>query len=158
MIRALLIGLSTPLLLAPVAQATGLQASQTVHKLVETTNADGQTVVERVEADLVAPGDTVIYSLNYNNAGEAAAENVALTMPVPEEIRYVEGSAEYAGASVTFSIDGGQSFASRGELEVTLEGEPWTTLADDITHIRWTFAEPISPGETGAVGFRGVLN
>lgn len=158
MIRALILGLSAPVLLAPVALATGLEATQAVHKLVELTNADGETVIERIEADLVAPGDTVEYALSYSNSGDAPAENVALTMPVPDAISFVEGSAAHDGTTVGFSIDNGTSFASRGELEVTLDAEALTTLAQDITHIRWTFDTPIEPGVSGMVSFQGILN
>ena len=158
MIRALLLGLAAPALLTPMALASGLEATQTVHKLVETVNADGETVVEKVEADLVAPGDTVEYALSYSNSGDVQAENVALTMPVPGAISFVEGSAAHDGTSVGFSIDNGTSFASRGELEVTLDAEALTTLAQDITHIRWTFDAPIEPGVSGTVSFQGILN
>ena len=158
MIRALLLSLAVPALMAPPALATGLRASQAVYKLVETTTADGEVVTEMVEADLVSPGDTVVYALSYSHDGDTPAENVALTMPVPEAIRFVEGSAAHDKASVTFSVDAGESFVSREELEAARDPDAVATLADDITHIRWSFTAPIEPGDSGKVSFHGVLN
>ena len=29
--------------------------------------------------------------------------------------------------------------------------------AEDITHIRWSFADSIAPGEAGEISYRGIL-
>ncbi len=157
MIRASLIALSFSAAFAAPAFASGLQAEQSVHKIVETADADGATVISLVPADRVAPGDKIAYTLSYSNDGDEPAGNVILTMPVPDEVRYVEKSASRDGLIVGFSVDGGETFASRGDLAVTVDGEPRQALAEDITHIRWTFEEPIPVGSVGSVSFRAVL-
>ena len=78
-------------------------------------------------------------------------------MPVPGEVSYVENSATGQGAAIAFSIDGGKSFSQRGALKVTVDGEERLAKADQITHIRWTFASDIAPGAKGGVGYLAVL-
>lgn len=158
MIRAAIVSLSLALALGGPAAASGLTANQTVQKVVVTTDEAGNEVVEYVEADLVAPGDTVVYTLTYANDGEEPAEDVVLTMPVPAEMSFVEGSAKTEMAMVGFSIDGGATFVPRGELAVTLDGEAREALSDEITHVRWSFTEAIPVGEDGIVSYHAILN
>lgn len=158
MIRAALFALSlTTAFVAPV-HASGLTAEQSVLKIVETVDESGETVTNLVPADKVAPGDTVVYALEYANGASDPADNVKLTMPVPAEVSYLENSATTDGVSVSFSADGGERFASRGDLTVSVDGEPREALSGDITHVRWVFEEPIAGGATGKVSYRAVLD
>ncbi|MEO0465033.1 MAG: hypothetical protein AAF216_00710 [Pseudomonadota bacterium] len=143
---------------AALPAAATLSAEQTVQKLVETVSEDGTVTSQLVTAEEVAPGDMVVYGLNYSNDGEESAEDVSLTMPVPVEVAYVEGSATSEGLKVSFSVDGGETFTSRGDLTVTLDGESRTALAEDITHIQWQFPEGIAGGSEGEITFAAVLN
>ena len=158
MIRAALFALSMTTALVAPAYASGLTAEQNVLKVVETVDESGDTVKSLIPADKVAPGDTVVYALQYANGSEEPAENVKLTMPVPGEVSYLENSATTEGVSVSFSVDGGQNFASRGDLKVSVDGQPREALSTDITHVRWVFEEPIAGGATGEVSFRAVLD
>jgi hypothetical protein len=78
-------------------------------------------------------------------------------MPVPKETTYVEGSVTGKGASVTFSADGGKTYVARGRLTVTEEGVARPASNGDITHVKWTLAEPVPSKGEGVVSFRGVL-
>lgn len=158
MIRAALFALSMTTALVAPAYASGLTAQQNVLKIVETTDESGDTVKALVPADKVAPGDTVVYSLKYANNAEEPAANVKLTMPVPGEVSYMENSATTDGVAVSFSVDEASNFSSRGDLTVSVDGEPREALSRDITHIRWVFEEPIAAGATGEVSFRAVLD
>lgn len=143
--------------LAPSAAAEGLIATQTVERVIVETSADGKETVRFGPADRVAPGDEVFYNLDFMNESEEAATNVKFVMPVPAEVSYVENSATGAGADIAFSIDGGKSFSQRGALKVTVDGEERLAKADQITHIRWSYAEDIAPGSKGGVGYLAVL-
>lgn len=138
--------------------SASLTAEQTVEKVVETIAEDGTVTTELVAADVVAPGDMVVYGLSYSNNTDSLAEGVALTMPVPDEVDYVEGSATSENVKVSFSVDGGNTFTSRGELTVSLDGDTRTALAEDITHIQWRFDEGIPAGTAGKITFSAVLN
>ena len=131
-------------------------AEQRVLREVRTTDAEGRTVTREVPADLVAPGDRVIYRLAYRNEGAAPAAGLVLVMPVPDGITLIGGSAEGPGA-VAYSLDG-EAFAGLDALVVpSPEGERPATAAD-VRHVRWTLDAPLAPGAGGSVAYKGVLN
>jgi len=140
------------------ASASALTAQQSVEKEVVVQMPDGTEQVTREAAELVTPGERIVYSLNFTNDDAAPASDIVLTMPVPSAIKYMEGSATEAGAKVVYSADGGQTFASRtGLRKLGLDGNTRTANAEDITHIRWTVAGPVAVGERGVLSFKGIL-
>ena len=149
----------TALTVASVAlPAAALEAEQRVLKEVTVTQLDGTEKKSYVDADLVTPGDTVVYALVFRNDQPAPAEDIVLVMPVPSEIAYIEGSSTTRLATADFSADGGTTFAARERLSVTQsDGSVRAASTDDITHVRWSVARAIQPGETGQLWFRGVL-
>ena len=143
--------------LAPSAMADGLVATQTVERVIVEKTADGKETVRFGPADRVAPGDEVFYNLDFANESDEFATNVKFVMPVPSEVAYVENSATGEGAEIAFSIDGGKTFSQRGALTVTIDGEERLAKADQITHIRWSYADDFAPGQKGGVGYLAVL-
>ena len=138
--------------------AQALTASQVVEREVTVRNADGTQTVTREAADKVTPGDTVIYSLNYYNDEANPAENIVLIMPIPAEVKYMDGSADTDGTNTTYSVDGGKSFAGRDDLRVAqADGDKRAALAEDITHIRWIVGTTIAPETGGTLSFSGRL-
>ena len=134
-------------------------AVSTIERMISTENADGTVTVEFIKADRVTPGENLYYQLAYNNASPENIEDASLVMNVPQEVIYSEHSADIEGkdVQVAFSTDGGQTYAPRGELKVTVGGQPRAAGSEDITNIRWTFNEPIAPGSEGLVGFTAVV-
>jgi len=140
------------------ALASGLTASHTVEKEVVVQTEDGTTEIKYVSADRIAPGEKVLYSLNVANDGAQAATNLVLVMPVPDEVQFITGSAKKTGSTVSYSVDGGQSFSPWAELSVKQpDGRSKSASADDVTHIRWDLAGPIEPGTTDVLSFKGTL-
>jgi len=138
--------------------AHALEAEQRVLKEVVVQQADGTEKRSYVAADLVTPGTTVVYALVFRNDQPDPAEDIVLVMPVPPEVAYIEGSATNRMAAAEFSADGGATFVPRERLSVRdTDGQIRTAEATDITHVRWSVANAIMPGETGQLWFRGVL-
>ena len=139
------------------AFANGLSAEQVVERVTVSVDANGNEIRTYAIAEEVSPGDEVRYSLAYTNSGNEAADAVSLVMPVPGAVTYIETSATGPADALTFSADGGKSFAARTALKV-LDGdqERFATSAD-ITHIKWAFSDPIAPAASGMVSFRAVL-
>ena len=138
--------------------AAALSASQTVETEKVVVAADGTETLIRTAAEAVKPGDRVVYSLNVDNDGFEPVTYLVLTMPVPSEIKFIEGSEAKTGSVVTFSVDGGDSFMPRDALTVvTINGESRVADTSDISHIRWRVAGPIAAGETDVLSFKGVL-
>ena len=78
-------------------------------------------------------------------------------MPVPGEVSYIEASATGQSDEITFSVDGGQTYASRTTLTVGSGDQERLATADEITHIKWNFADPIAPSGIGTISFSAVL-
>ncbi|MEZ5896236.1 MAG: hypothetical protein R3C40_06915 [Parvularculaceae bacterium] len=132
-------------------------AIQTVEKEVMSLDAQGRETTSRIAAQMVTPGETVVYSLSFKNASTQPAEDLVLVMPVPDAVVYVEGSVEGAPASISFSADGGETYVARGRLTIVENGEPRAARGDEITHIKWTLSAPVAPEGEGWVSYKGVL-
>lgn len=119
---------------------------------------EGQKKLKIVPATEIAPGETIIYSLVYSNAGDEAATNVLVNNPLPEGTVYLPGTASEEGVQLNFSIDGGQSYDRPEKLIVEEKQEDGTTVKrparpEEYTHIRWSI-ERIGAGETGRLSYR----
>ncbi len=153
----LLLGVLLASTLAP-AIAQEFTAVQIVERAVVTgENPDGSAIVTYEQADRVTPGDALLYSLNFENGSADTIENASLVMAVPAEVTYNENSAFGENAAVDFSTDNGQSFAPRGALTVSADGNERAASSEDITHIRWSFSGTIVPGAAGDVGYGAVV-
>lgn len=157
MLRATAFALAMVSVFSAPAFAAGLTAVQSVDVVKTSVDADGANVITFEPATEVAPGEQVRYSLQYVNDGEAPAEAVSLVMPVPAEMTYLENSIFGAASDITYSANDGESFAARETLFVTADQVERAAVADDITHIKWTFSEPIAPAATGTISFMAVL-
>jgi uncharacterized repeat protein (TIGR01451 family) len=103
------------------------------------------------------PGDRLAYALLCRNVGAEQAREAEVTDRIPFGTVYEAGSATSEGARVTFSLDGAKTF----------KREPLTYETTDatgkkvkkpvppsmITHLRWTFEEPLAPSAERLVRF-----
>jgi uncharacterized repeat protein (TIGR01451 family) len=122
---------------------------------VKVKDADGKEQIKREPAKKVPPGVAVIYTVRAENKGSKPADDVVVTDPIPEHMDYVDGSATSTGARLTFSIDGGKTYAPKEKLQVRgKDGVTRAANAEELTHIRWQFEKPLAPGESRAVEFR----
>lgn len=129
-----------------------VQLSMTAEKEVTVKEGDKQ-VVKRVPATTSAPGDVLIYTLRYKNVGDEKATAVKVDNPLPDGARYVADSASGAGAEISFSVDGGKTFAKPAGLMVVKGGTKVKAEVADYTTIRWVISE-VGPGKSGELGFR----
>jgi uncharacterized repeat protein (TIGR01451 family) len=109
----------------------------------------------------VLPGDVIRYLLRFTNTTAQPVQNVVFSNPVPAGLRYVAGSAtaEAAGTSVTFSLDGGRSYSAQPMIEVVENGERRNVPAPPAmyTHVRWTVSGWVQPGAAVVSQFRAEL-
>ncbi len=148
----------TSAVLAFGVSANALTATQKVEKEITITQADGTDVTQRVSADEVTPGEKVVYTVDFLNDSAEPASDLVLAMPVPSDIRYLEGTADKDGAVVKYSVDGGVSFGDRAALTLpAVGGGTRPATPNDITHIQWRIAGPVPVGGRDAVTFKGRL-
>lgn len=147
--------LAAPLL---ATQASAMTANQTVLKEIKTVDATGQVQIDYVTADLVTPGEAVIYRVDYINDGTDPVTDFELTMPVPAEIRFSGVIDQGTSQRIVYSANNAQSFhALSGIVTTGNQGEMIPAVPEDITHIRWTIEGDMPAGTSGHVAFRGVL-
>ncbi len=121
-------------------------------------DAKDNVKVERTPAKTVMPGETLVFTIYYENTGTGMAEKAVITNPIPEHLVYAVDSAEGVDAEITYSIDGGTSFRKAAELFVKDKaGRQFPARPGDYTHIRWTIKTPLAPGATGAVSFKATI-
>ncbi len=123
------------------------------------TDANGQTAVQWVKPNetKVVPGDNLLFTNLYRNTSGAAASGFVGNNPVHPAVSLTGISEPWA----MVSVDGGKNFAKLETLTVTetVDGTSSTRPAEykDVTHIRWTFTDPIANGQSGKLSFRAVV-
>ncbi len=140
------------------AQEQGhLNVTTTVQKQEVTVNDSGEAETRQVAVDTVVPGESVVYTITFQNISDEPAANVVITNPISEDLTYVDGSAFGPGTVIQFSTDGGQNFAAADELTVIDDGVSRPAGPDDFTHIRWVMQNELAVGAQGTARFIAVL-
>lgn len=113
------------------------------------TDSNGQSKTTLLSTNIVVPGDIIVFTHDYVNSGDRPTAGYLINYPLSKQIEYIDSP----DANISVSVDGGTTFGKLGSLQVA--GRAAT--ASDVTHLRWTFAQPIQPGQKGKVSFRGRL-
>ena len=121
-----------------------------VEREVAHYNSAGELVLEREAVDHVEVGDVLVYSLQIVNDGPVAAVRAQVVDPIPENTVLILDSAAGDGTRITYSVDGGSSYAPYPVTQVVSRDgveEEVPVPAEDYTHVRWTLMQPLEPGE-----------
>lgn len=131
---------------------------QTSVEKLETKLVGGRRVNELLPADHLVAGDAVVYTLAVRNEGLTAVDDYVFTSPIPEHMLYVADSAVGPGADISYSVDGGRSFASPDDLFVHgADGKQRAAVASDYTHIRWQLRNRLKTGSMALARFRALV-
>jgi uncharacterized repeat protein (TIGR01451 family) len=134
------------------ADSVALSSTVFVEKTI--ADVDGKAKVTLHEPKVVTPGDRLIFILNYQNRGSAAANNFVVTNPLPSAVAY-QGTAD---ASAEVSIDGGKIWGALAALKIADGPSKWRSARpEDVTHVRWTMKQAIPAGAQGKLSFRGIV-
>jgi uncharacterized repeat protein (TIGR01451 family) len=155
--RKMVIALTTALFAvgAYAQQESPIKLKCISEKVVIEKAADGTETEKLVPTDQVLPGDIVQYRLICTNSGTEPAGNVKIGNPVPDNTRYIEGSASTDGMKLLFSADGGKTFVPYADLTVedgTVGKRP--AKAEEITHVQWILIKPLLPEGVKEVTYR----
>ena len=157
------------------AKAAVTLSSKAMIERVETGANGAQKTVLKTPSDvIVVPGDKVVFTLSYVNQSAEPAASFRATNPMPGPIQFLSAAEEWA----IVSVDGGKTWGRLAGLTVTERSEeaaltdPETgeitqeavsteeqraARAEDVTHVRWAFADDIAPGASGSVSYRGLV-
>ena len=141
-----------------LAQQGAIRLEHKAEQQEVVTDDNGIEQTRLVEAARVLPGEEVLFTVTYTNVGDEAAEDVVIINPVPEHMFYVNDSATGENTSVTFSVDGGKTFAAPQDLLITdALGAERPAAAKDYSHIRWVVDSEVTAGGSGTVHFAAVV-
>jgi uncharacterized repeat protein (TIGR01451 family) len=119
---------------------------------------NGRDIIKLAPADLVVPGDEVIYTLEIRNTGTAALPAPSVRYPIPKHMRYIAESAVGPGADVSYSVDGGRTFDRPENLQVAGPGgQLRPATAADYTDIRWQLKHRLKGNSVAFARFRAVV-
>lgn len=109
-------------------------------------------------ARVLKEGQELFYTLRIRNPSTEFARGVVVVQEIPKNTTYVPQSAAGPGAVITFSTDGGQSYAQEGQLRVTdTAGVSRPAQPQDYTNIRWQLRNPLAPGAVALARFRAIF-
>lgn len=151
--------LALPILLgsgAVLAQGH-LEVTTIVQKEVLVKNENGEAETMLIGADTVVPGERVVYTISFENTGTDAAENVVITNPIADSLKYVAGSASNGDMRIEFSADGGRTFGLASELTLVDDGIERPATTRDYTHVRWIMQTELDVGAKGTASFAAIL-
>lgn len=141
----------------PAYAADGVEIKSMAEREV-TTVVNGRKKTHLTKVDKAVPGEEIVYTTTFRNLTGKPAGNIVITNPVPNDSLYKAGSAEGRNTVITFSADGGQTYAAPGELTVKIkDGKTRAAQPADYTHIRWTYKGELGAGKTGSVSFRATI-
>jgi uncharacterized repeat protein (TIGR01451 family) len=161
LIATILVALAACLHLPVQAQAGGgdIEFRNIAEIESDVKGPDGRVEKKRVIAQKAVPGTEVIYTSTFRNVGKRPAANISIVNPVPASTTLVGGSAFGENTEITFSADGGKTWATADKVKVTgPDGKQRPAGISEFTHVRWTYRGDLPPGKEGAVGFRVVVN
>jgi len=140
------------------AQQGNLELKTTAAKQEIVVDDVGNQTTRLIPVKTAVPGDEIVYTVTFSNISTESADNVRVTNPIPSQMEFIPGTAFGPGTDVSYSIDGGETFAAPEELIITDPevGERIAT-AEDYTHIRWTLKTPLDAGAQGFARYRARL-
>lgn len=117
------------------------------------TDINGRPRRTLIPAEQPATGDTVIVILNGHNGGTRPIRAFTLSRAT------LRGTTpDLSDPALLVSVDGGAHWSRFGDLWLpTPLGGVRRALPQDVTHIRWTLPDPVSPGSTARMSYRATL-
>ncbi len=119
---------------------------------------NGEQVKTYLKVKTTSPGDTIMYTLEYENKGDEVATDVLINDPIPQGTSYVAESATGPGSDITYSIDKGKTYKKPSLLsyEVKLPNgkmEKRVASSEEYSNIRWV-VKTVPAGGKGKVTFK----
>ncbi|MBO6792303.1 MAG: DUF2341 domain-containing protein [Balneolaceae bacterium] len=120
--------------------ATNIQQVLTRTDIVTVSTTDGGLVIiKAVDKSQALPGDTLTYTIDYENLGDEPISQVEVVDEVPAYTSYFSSSCGTLPSGFTNCTIDAPSVGVRGA-------------------IRWTFTGVLNPGETGSVSYKVLID
>ena len=141
-------------------QAPRLDLKTTVQKEVK-VKKQGKWALETIPVEKTGPGDVLVYTIAYLNAGKTPAHEARIENPVPRGAVLIPESPAGVDADVTCSIDHGRTWY-KPPVMVQVKNPAGKEVVqpapvERYTHIRWVIKKPVLPGQSGRVSFKATV-
>jgi uncharacterized repeat protein (TIGR01451 family) len=152
--------LALALAVAPAAADEGpaLRVGMQVEREVSRPTPSGDVEVTTEAVESVKRGDVLVYTLQIANPSQAPALEARVDDPIPAGTVLIPESASGPGTRVSFSVDGGKTFAPYPVTRTVVgdDGIPRErqVAPEEYTHVRWTLTEPLDPGQVRSALFK----
>jgi uncharacterized repeat protein (TIGR01451 family) len=158
-LSALLTGLTSAALAQAPAARGNIEFKNVAEVELAVTGADGKLEKKRSPVQKAIPGTVVIYTSTFRNIGAKPAGNININNPIPANTTLVAASAYGEGTDISYSADGGKTWAAADKLRVKgADGKERAAGISEVTHIRWSLRGELAAGKQGEAGFRVVVN
>lgn len=152
-----LIAAVSGLLASMAAPAVSAQAAQPIElkgdvKVVKVVVENGQEKSVLIDPKVVVPGDKLIFSTAYRNAGGEAVKDFVVTNPIPAGVALAPLGAD----KLEVSVDGGKTWGRLAALKVNNAAGPRAAEAGDVTHVRWVLPV-LAPGASGTLTYNALV-
>jgi uncharacterized repeat protein (TIGR01451 family) len=145
---------------AVAAQATegAVSVKSEAFVQVEVKGEDGKVRLERKPPVKAIPGTVVEFVNTYTNISKKPVNGIVVNNPVPAHTEYQAGSAYGSDTEITFSVDGGKTFATAENLKIkAADGAEQIAKPSTYTHIHWVYKKPLAVSQAAEVGFRAMI-
>lgn len=147
LVKTIVTGVLTPILapvltgvVDPLLQLLGIGLGQvvvTVNGICEA--CDGFALVKAVDKALASTGDTLTYTITYQNTGGTTLNQLKIVEPIPAFTTFGEGSCGVLGAGLS---------------SCTVSAKPAVGASGNV---EWTFGGTLAPGATGTVTVKAIV-
>ncbi|WP_375197024.1 hypothetical protein [Sphingobium sp.] len=117
------------------------------------TDINGRARRTLESADRAGSGDQLIFVVNFRNEGNRPVRGLAVTNAVPRGTQL-----DLSDPAMQVSVDGGAHWGRLSDFWLpTPLGGTRRAVPADITHVRWTVPQELSPGESGRLSYRATV-
>jgi len=109
------------------------------------------------KAEAVKPGEVINWMLSSVNEGNGVARDYKAVSQIPIGTSFISGSAVASGASVSYSIDGGQTFSAQPTVEEKQadgSSKRVPASASSFTQVRYEWSTPLDAGQTLSASYQ----
>jgi uncharacterized repeat protein (TIGR01451 family) len=125
--------LAVPAVAQSGEQQQAIKLNLTQSKKVATKN--GFKLVPMSNSTSVKPGDVIVYSVTASNVSDRTIKKLNINQKIlPGTVYEGQSATTVPGASLSFSIDGGENFSTKPMINKK------PAAASTYTNVRWVFA------------------
>jgi len=112
-----------------------------------------------ISAQIVNPGDTILYTLNIVNKGDSAALKFEPVGNIPPKTTYIQEVNKSKDFKILFSIDNGQTYQEVPMIKTIENGKPVIKKApiSMFKKIKWSFSKAIKPNEKVSLNYKVLV-